>query len=284
MKRSLARIERRAALTVGGSIVAGFVGARLFRRPSTPVGVIGGAPSEVPAEHVDLLDWRFPNARFGELRCVVVVPKPFVGRLPLLVALHGRGETVDARTGAFSWVERYGLIDALVALRRPGLVPSTFASSARADRLEVLDRQLTRAPLAGVVVACPSIPSGLAGAAYKDYATFLAEQLLPKLRAEAPVLGTARSTGIDGVSLGGITSLRIAMMRPDLFGAVAAMQPAILDDPPEGHIRDPIVAHLGGRPLRLLTTDDDVYRSSVVATSEWLRTRNVAHELLVTPG
>jgi hypothetical protein len=248
------------------------------------IGCIGGACDGPPNAQVDVREWRFPHPRFGELRAVVVAPTPHVGRLPLVVALHGRGETVDARTGAFAWIERYGLLEALATLRRPGLPTTPFGAAARRDRVDVLDRQLTRAPLAGVVVACPSLPSGLGGTAYNDYASFLADTLLPKLRAEAPVVGTRETTGIDGVSLGGITALRIAMMRPDAFGTVGAMQPAILESPPEGHVRDAIAQHLGKRALRLLTTDDDVYRSSIVATSDWLRARNVAHELLVTPG
>lgn len=278
------KIGRRELMIAGAATLPWIVGAQRVRLAPARLGCIGGATSLVPSEQVDLLDWRFPNARFGELRCVVVVPKPLVGRLPLLVALHGRGETVDARTGAFAFVERYGLLEALALLRRPGLVPSTFATHARPARLVALDRALALAPLSGVVVACPSVPSDLGGAAYQDYAKFLADQLLPKLRMQVAVASSTRATGIDGVSLGGIAALRLGMARPDLFGAVAAMQPAIIDDPPEGHIREPIAQRLGARRMRLMTTDDDVYRASVVATSEWLRARNVAHELLVTPG
>ncbi len=40
-------------------------------------------------------------------------------KVPLLVLLHGLGETWDQGVGAFAWVERYGLGNAYARLRRP---------------------------------------------------------------------------------------------------------------------------------------------------------------------
>lgn len=56
---------------------------------------------------------------------------------------------------------------------------------------------------------------------------FILADLLPHLRRTLPVSPERRSTFIGGISMGGLGALRIAFKYPELFGAVAAVEPAI---------------------------------------------------------
>ena len=66
---------------------------------------------------------------------------------------------------------------------------------------------------------------------YLDYAsrdqlweTFILDEFLPHVRT---TFGTSEVTVISGISMGGMGSLRMAFRRPDMFAAVAAIEPAI---------------------------------------------------------
>lgn len=279
----MAVLDRRQAVLAGaGALVAfglGAIAARSKRRPDFAPLPPGSA------RDLEVKDWTFPTPD-GERRVVVLVPKPLpVGhKLPLLVAFHGRGETVSPRAGAYGWLESYGLDRSYAALRSPPLAAAAFENLVRQDRLARLNADLAARPFGGLVVACPALPPEIGGASYERYAAFLGDQLLPRLRAEAPVIGTKESTGIDGVSLGGISALRMGVARPDLFGVIGALQPAILDDPPEGYVVDAIEKGLGERPLRLVTSDEDYYYPAVTRASARLTERKVPHQLLVTTG
>src|SRR5262249_26956357 len=155
-------------------------------------------------------------------------PVPAGARLPLLVALHGMGETVDPVTGANGWLKSYELDVAMMNLCHPPLEREAFRGFVTTDRLTEINSSLVKRPFAGLVVACPYVPSSIGGSdlSFDAYGAWIADTLMPKLRDETPIEGTARATGIDGVSLGGICSLRIGLGRPDLFGVVGALQPA----------------------------------------------------------
>ncbi|MBK7400477.1 MAG: esterase [Myxococcales bacterium] len=281
----MALVDRRQAILGGaGALVAfglGAIAARSRRKGATPFTPLPpGGPRDL-----EVLDWTFPTPD-GERRVVVLVPRPLPAgqKLPLLVALHGRGETASPRAGAYGWLESYRLDRSYAALRSPPLTAELFEGFVRQDRLARLNADLTARAFGGLVVACPALPPEIGGGMYDRYASFLADALLPRLRKETPILGTKESTGIDGVSLGGISALRMGISRPDLFGAIGALQPAIIEDPAEGHVVDAIVKGLGGRPLRLVTSDEDVYYPAVTKASARLTELGVSHQLLVTMG
>src|SRR5262245_32087779 len=50
-------------------------------------------------------------------------------RAPLLVLLHGLGETGDPTMGVYAWVERYGLGTAYARLRRPPIARTSRITS-----------------------------------------------------------------------------------------------------------------------------------------------------------
>ena len=57
--------------------------------------------------------------------------------------------------------------------------------------------------------------------------SFLAEEFVPHLRATCNVGGDRLSTAVAGISMGGYGALKTAFRHPEVFGAVAAMQPML---------------------------------------------------------
>ena len=60
-----------------------------------------------------------------------------------------------------------------------------------------------------------------------DFAAFIADELAPALDAAYRTAGTAESRGILGTSFGGVCALYFAAARPDAFGRVGTMSPAL---------------------------------------------------------
>lgn len=94
----------------------------------------------------------------------------------------------------------------------------------------LIDRTIEDGTLPPLVVATHSARRSL----YMDYRdgterweTFILEDLLPMLRAEIRLSYARDRTFVAGWSMGGLGSLRLAFKHPDLFGAVAAIEPAI---------------------------------------------------------
>lgn len=126
-------------------------------------------------------------------------------RVPLVVLLHGLGETGDARMGAWAWLERYGLGTSYNRLRAAG-------------------------SMRGLVLACPYMPDLPVAdpRAFDEYARWLVEVVLPRARREAPsAFATPASTYLGGCSLGGHFSLELLLRRPEAFSAWAGVQTAI---------------------------------------------------------
>lgn len=280
-------MDRRAFLVSAGTLVA--CGTRVAPAPM-PVAtrVSSSAPSPPPVERtLEILDWTFPSEMGGDKRAVVIVPRPVPAgtKLPVLVALHGLGETTDPITGANGWVKSYGLDRTYDRLLHPPLHPEDFQNLVTSERLTEINESLAARPLEGVIVACPYVPKDIGGGTPIElYARWLGERLLPRLRAELPSRDDLAGTGIDGVSLGGWAALRIAMTRPDLFGVVGALQPAILDAGMVEWATTLIAQKLGKRPLRIVTSTEDLYRWPLVELDKRLTAKSIAHEFLVTPG
>jgi enterochelin esterase-like enzyme len=123
-------------------------------------------------------------------------------RVPLVVLLHGLGETGDEHAGAWAWLERYGLGTSYDRLRA--------ASSVR-----------------GLVFACPYMPDlPIADPrAFDAYASWLVDTVVARARVEAPVLPAY--TYLGGCSLGGHFSLEALLRRPGDFRAWGGVQTAI---------------------------------------------------------
>lgn len=234
--------------------------------------------------------WDFPQTPVGRMRAVVMLPAraaPGV-RLPLLVALHGWGETLrGVERGAFGWSRDYELGASDRELRMPALRREAFLGHVDGGRLARLRRDLAARPYQGLAVVAPFTPDVLdadAGALQQSFERWLVEALVPRARRELPVRGERAATGIDGVSLGGLHALEIGLAHPEVFGVVGALQPAV-----RGRIGRVLARYAPSpsRPaqrVRLVTSHGDVYRRDVAALAEALRARGVEHELRVVAG
>lgn len=280
-------MDRRSFLALAGALAACARPMRSASTQSHPAPPVPEAPAPPPDRSVEVLDWSFPTELGGSKRAVVLVPRPIPAgtRLPVLVALHGLGETTDPTTGAWGWAKSYGLDRTYDRLLHPPLFPEDFQGLVTSERLSEINESLAARPFGGVIVACPYLPKDIGGAMPIElYARWLGERLLPRVREELPARAEVASTGVDGVSLGGWAAIRIAMSRPDLFGVVGALQPAIVDFAMVDSAAALIGQHLGKRPFRFVTSTEDLYRPTLVELDKRLTSKGVAHEFAITPG
>lgn len=244
------------------------------------------------AERSRELHWSFEQGPFGPTDVVISVPtSDGSARFPVLVALHGRGESRKGRRrGARGWLDDYQLGRAISRLAAPPLLESDFEQFITSDRLARLNQGLAEHPYAGLIIVCPFLPDVLKGeSAFRQaapLARFVVDVLLPRVYAETPALGTAASTGIDGVSLGGRAALLVGLTRPLAFGSVSGLQ-AALDAKELDRFAELAARALGQNPrlsLRLLTSDDDHFLDVNEQLSVMLGGRSVRHELTRVVG
>jgi hypothetical protein len=239
------------------------------------------------------LTWTFDEGPFGPTDVVLSIPAsadPSV-RFPVLIALHGRGESLKgSRRGARGWIDDYDLDRAISRLSAPPLRSRDFQGYVSRDRLRRINRALAKQPYSGLIVVCPFLPDVLRrDNAFKEaepLAAFLADVLLPRVYEKTPAIGTPASTGIDGVSLGGRASLLVGFARPRAFGAVGALQAAI-DDSELERFADLGARALAENPslsLRLLTSDRDHFRRVNEQLSALLKRRGVQHQFSRVQG
>jgi iron(III)-salmochelin esterase len=271
-------MKRRAFLAATAAIAA----CRRKQQDGSPPPPQPSVTAQPPApSELDVLDWELD----AEHRCVVLVPKGVQGKLPLLIALHGMGETTSLKKGAYGWLVDYELDKILHRLRTPPLDEKAFHDLVTPTRLSEINADLAKRPYGGLVIACPYLPKGIGGEVpYDIYGKWLGDTLIPKLRAETPVIATTAATGIDGVSLGGITALRIGLARPDLFGAIGALQPAVNDADVAESLSGIIAEKIEGRPIRIVTSTEDVYRVALSTLDEKLWAKKVTHQFFVSEG
>lgn len=257
--------------------------------PPAPSASASAAPARLPAEE---RTWSYPSSSIGRTSVVVVVPERAPGeKFPVLVAFHGRGETLKGpERGARGWVDDYALARAATRLAHPPLVAGDFEGFVEEPRLDALNRALAEHPYRGLIVACPYLPDLLSAddpfSQAPPLAKFVVETLLPRLYAETPALGTPAATGIDGVSLGGRASLAVGLLRPEAFGAVASLQ-AALDAGDANDLASHALLALQKNPklhLRLLTSSGDYYLNGLTAIHADLRYAKVPHDWLVVSG
>jgi iron(III)-salmochelin esterase len=223
----------------------------------------------------------------GNEQAIAVWPIPTAAgeKLPVLIALHGKGESMlGATRGYAAWVERYGLRRAYDAMLSGVLSPASFGGLVREADLAVRNADLRHRPYEGVLVVGVYTPD-VRGADVDRFATWVARELLPQIQKAFPFASTApRQVGIDGVSLGGALALEVAARFPEVFGSVGALQPAISG-------REAAFAELLDRArrvrpqaIRLMSSDGDPYLPATRQLSETLRSLRISHDLVVTPG
>jgi len=208
--------------------------------------------------------------------------------LPLLVALHGRGESGRGlEVGAHGWRDDYLLEHMHDRLRAPPLTAADLGGMASSARLGRINASLQAKPFAGLSVACPYTPDlpdrspeGAAG-----FGRFVVDTLIPRARTASGCKPERAATGIDGVSMGGRLALFVGLTHPEAFGAIGALQPALRPE------EAPMISQLAQAAaaklplvLRLVSSEADPFLPAVRAVSERLRADGVTHEMLVVPG
>jgi enterochelin esterase-like enzyme len=250
----------------------------------------GGRAADAVAQE---LVWDYPESPEGPTRVVVSVPahRADGAKYPVLMAFHGKGEALKGPArGARGWVDDYQMPAAIARLHAPPLTGADLHGFVSRSRLDRYNRALASVPYRGLIVVMPYTPTSLGGEKPFDvvlpYGKFLVERVLPRVYRETPAVGTAESTGIDGVSLGGRVGLLIGLQLPNAFGAVSVLQaafdsanaPEIMALAREARAKNPKLV------LRLVTSEDDYFLNANQNISRGLGAAGIVHELVVVPG
>jgi iron(III)-salmochelin esterase len=274
-------------------VVACSRGERTNGAPAGTVKVVvppaSAKPVRVPAEE---LTWAFPETPVGRMSVVVLVPERLPSeRFPVLITMHGRGETLKGpERGARGWVDDYKLSRAIGRLARLPLAERDFEGFVDQPRLAALNTTLGREPYGGLIVACPYTPDVLGREEPFTQAPllagFLIDTLLRKIRTDTPAIARAEATGIDGVSLGGRGAISVGLYRPEEFGAVAGVQAAFDPENTNDFVTraERALAKNPRLKLRLLTSSEDYYLAVMRKFHAALDRKRVRHDFLVVPG
>ena len=224
-------------------------------------------------------------------RFTLLVPKHTTEPTPLLVLFHGKGETVDERLGVYAWAERYGLTKAYERLlRRTVASLDKRMTYWRKERLREVNAELDAQPFRGLTIACPYTPDffqlGRRETVLDAYAAWVADEIVPRARHEAPILEGERHVGVDGVSLGGYVSVEVFLRRAEAFGAWGAVQGALGGYQAKRYAERfaDTVARVGPRKLHVETSDNDVYREDNALFASTLKSRGVQFDFRSPPG
>jgi hypothetical protein len=253
----------------------------------------GAAPTRAgPGPGGTVLDFAATDVLPGGGKALLLAAPEGADR-PLLVALHGRGESRSVQAGAFGYRDDYEIGHMLARLRQPPLTAGDLRGLVTPERLAALNASLAKAPFAGLSLLTPYAPdlADRSADGARGYGAFVTETLLPRAaealgaRGEWGERRERTRTGIDGISMGGRLSLFVGLSRPDVFGTVGATQPAL--DAAEAPLFSALAARAMEKApvrLRLLTSEGDYFLRAVEALAERLIADRVPHELTVAKG
>lgn len=281
-----ARLSRRSLVlglsALGASACVSGAGCSSCRRASKPA--VGGRWIE--------LEFGVDELAPGGQHALLFLPDGATRDTPLLVALHGRGECAKGLVGgARGWRDDYGLDEtreklSSLPLRASGEGEGAIEFATR-ERLRLVSASLEKRAFGPLAIVCPYTPDLKARTAdeVSGLARFVVERLVPRARREAGLGDEPSKTGIDGVSLGGRLALLIGLSRPEAFGAIGALQPALrADDAPALSALAQRAEAGRVRPLRLVSSVADPFLSAIRVVSTRLKQDGVAHDLVVTEG
>ncbi len=232
----------------------------------------------------DLRNLKLTDVTEGGRRFILLTPRwqnP-CEPVPLVVFLHGLGETTNERLGAYAWLERYGLGSAWQRLKRAPIERTSKRGEWTEARLDEVNAELEARPFRGFAMACPFMPNPRGPADLDGYASWIERSLLPRCRKEAHVFPDAARTSLCGVSLGGYVSLEMLTRLPHLFGACAALQTAIGMWAAPRYAEK--IARSPDKAMLVLTSTLDQWRSSSEALAAALGAKNIAATFRVVPG
>lgn len=182
-----------------------------------------GANSVCHSEGYDIPDWihEDPSVPRGSLQERVMASQ----------VLGGQRRVTIYRPARFRESRRYPLL-----IVHDGRDYQRFASMQT-----VLDNLIHRLDIAGLVVAFTDPPDRMDQ--YRDspeHAAYIAEELVPALEAELPLIGTPAGRGLMGASLGAVATLSTAIRYPDVFGRLLLQSGSFAFSDIGSHDRGPI--------------------------------------------
>ena len=289
------RLHRRHWLGVGLGLSASAAARDLFAAPPGDAqrGSAGSSGTTNDGDGLDVVDMKLEGARDLARRATVLVPRdlPAGMRVPVLVLLHGLGETTSEAAGVRAWIDRYGLLSCRRRLQRPPVAPESGRGDLTAERARAINDELGGRPFDGkMVLVCPFTPNVWRASdprlALDRYADWIAEVLLPEVRAKCPADASPARTGIDGCSLGGFIGLEVFLRKPQLFAAWGGVQSALGEAaaPSVASRLSTALATAGARRLHVETSTGDAFYRANVALSRELKKKGIPHDLAVLPG
>ena len=241
-------------------------------------------PRSEREEEEDLRNLRLIDSSEGGRRFVLILPRfqQPEDKIPLVVFLHGLGETVDEKLGAYAWVDKYGLGSAWQRLKRAPIERTSTRGEWTDARLAEVNGELAAREFRGFAMVCPYMPNVKGAAEVDAYAKWIESSLLPRVRKEARVFEDADRTYLCGVSLGGYVSLEVLVRLPHVFGAWCGLQTAIGTWAASGYAEK--ISKTGKKPMLVLTSTQDHWKASSEALAAELKARHVPHAYRVIPG
>lgn len=230
------------------------------------------------------------NASVPDRAVVVLVPRVRRAeqRFPLLVALHGLGETHrGSPRGAWGWVQDYFLPRAEDRLHQPPLTRSDFENFVQPSRLDAINRALAATPYEGLVILLPytlDVRRSLGGHEHRQFDHWLSVDIIQRAQRELPVMPGREHVGIDGISLGGLHSLWTGLGHPEVFGSVGAMQPAVRTRINAISARYRRSRTRPTQSIRVSTSTDDTLRPDVEQFHRALQNRHISHDFQIFVG
>ncbi len=224
-------------------------------------------------------------------RFTLLTPTHTKKKTPLLVMLHGLGETHDQHIGAHAWIERYGLGSAYDRLCEPPVKRASKYPYWTDALLEKVNDQLSAQPFRGLTIVCPFTPNVYKAKRGRKvtldlYADWLVDVVIPKARKESHVFTDAQRTWLDGCSLGGYVGAEVFLRKADHFGAWGTLQGALGEHRIAGYAEKiaALPQESGPRPIHVETSTGDAFRKVNERFSQLLTKHGVAHDFAMPPG
>lgn len=226
------------------------------------------------------------DVRLRGRRALLVSPRlpspPAPVPVPLVVLLHGLGETGDPRAGAYAYWERYGLPGAYARLLTPPVARISRAAYFTDAALTRVNASLAGRPFGPLAFLCPHVPNLQSPVQVAPFATWLVKEGIPEARALFASAGApVGKVLLAGCSLGAFIGFESLLAFPEAFSAVAGVQSAISAGAAPRYAK--ALADAGVRTY-LSTSSGDPYRGPTRALAAALRARGVAPDTHEAPG
>ncbi|MFZ5892317.1 MAG: alpha/beta hydrolase [Myxococcota bacterium] len=206
---------------------------RLSRRSFFGLGVCPAFPNAFlrePSIEERVIDVPGSPRDLGRSLVVLPIHRLEGEKLPVLVLLHGLGETVNPKLGTRAWVDAYGLGSAWARLSEGKLNHHDKYAYVSDEERWAIQNSLRERPFRGVCAVCPFLPNPYLGGNWQRslerYAGWLTGKLLPAVRTELGSIADVERAGLAGVSLGGFSAVEVGLLQPTAFRALGTLQGA----------------------------------------------------------